>query len=505
MDKYQRRNKSNLFIIIVFIVFSSHLAYASLKIEDEKKLGGEFYEKMEKSNIIYHNVRVDEYITKIGRQIVTKLNNPPFEYRFSVIKSTAINAFATPGGYVYLNMGLINLAENESELAGVLAHEIAHVSARHIADIVDKSTKINIASLAAILAGAFLGKSGDITAAVASFSLATATTLNLKYSREHEEEADRLGLTYLIKAGYDGNAMLDFLKIMRQYEFYSSNVPSYFLTHPGTDERIRYLDGLLQSRYTSGGSKSLFGQFKRIQTLLLFERKNYNENLQFFQSALTKNNEDLDSLYGLAVSQDKLGLTAQSLETFQKALKLAPDDTDILRDLGLVYLKSGHPGEAIQCLRKTVQIEGNDLLALSYLGKSYEADGNYLAAIHIYKQLIDKSITDVEVYYNLAFAYGKTNNPGESHYNFAIYFKKKGKSASALFHFKEAIKHFPPDSPLAKDIITQIKQQAVADINKETGRQEPDGSQPGPRGGRHYLSAGVTIPLLRNQDKFFPR
>lgn len=482
MDNYLRRKKSFQFVVIFFLIFSCRLVFASLTIEDEKKLGIEFYEKIEKSNIIYRNARVGEYITKIGRQIVAKIPTPLFDYRFSIINSSAINAFATPGGYVYVNMGLITLAENESELAGVLAHEIAHVSARHIADIVDKSTKINIASLAAILAGAFLGGSGDVTAAVASFSLATATSLNLKYSREHEEEADRLGLSYLVKAGYDGNATLDFLKIMRQYEFYSSNVPSYFLTHPGTDERIRYLDSLLQSRYGAGGSRSLFGQFKRIQTILLFEKKNFNENLKFFQLALDKNSEDLDSLYGLAVSQDKLGLTTLSLESFKKALKLAPDDSDILRDLGIVYLKSGHPGEAMQCLRKVVALDANDVVALSSLGKSYEADGNYLAAIQIYQQLVAKNSTDPEVFYSLAFAYGKMNNAGDSHYNFGIYFKKKDKWASSLFHFKEALKHFPPNSPQAKDIENQMKPPGSQDNKNELRQREPNRSPRGVKG-----------------------
>ena len=480
MAKHLKRNICFLVVNIFFILFFCSLAYASLTIEDEKKLGSEFYDKMEKSNIIYHNSRVDEYIGKIGRQIVATIPDSPFVYRFFVINSPAINAFATPGGYVYVNMGLITLAENESQLAGVLAHETAHVSARHIADIVDKSTKINIASLAAILAGAFLG--GDMTAAVASFSLATATSLNLKYSREHEEEADRLGLTYLIKAGYDGNAMLDFLRIMRQYEFYSSNVPSYFLTHPGTDERIRYLDALLQSRYSGGGSKTMSGQFKRIQTILLFEKKNFSENAKVFETALAKNNADLDSLYGLAVSQDKLGLTALSLENFQKALRLAPDDTDVLRDLGILYLKSGHPREAMQCLRKAAELDVNDGIAMSYLGKSYEAEGNYLSAIQIYKQLAAKNPTDPEVFYSLAFAYGKTNNEGDSHYNFGIYFKKKDKRSSALFHFKEALKHFPPDSAQAKDIANQMKPPGSPDNENELKPQEPKRRSRGDRG-----------------------
>ena len=189
----------------------------------------------------------------MGERILAHSDKAPFAFKFSIIRSSAINAFATPGGYVYVNQGLINLVENEGELASVLAHEIAHVNGRHIAEIVDKSQKINISTLAAVLAGAFLGGGGELTAAVTSFSVAAATSLSLKYSREHEESADRMGLTYLAAAGYDGKSMLAFLKIMKRYEYYSNTIPSYFLTHPGTDERSHYIDALLQTTHRQGG------------------------------------------------------------------------------------------------------------------------------------------------------------------------------------------------------------------------------------------------------------
>ncbi len=223
----------------------------------------------------------------LGERILSHSDKVPFEFKFSIIRSSAINAFATPGGYVYINQGLINLVENEAQLAGVLAHEIAHVNGRHIAEIVDRSKVINIASLAAILAGAFLGGSGDAVAAVTSFTMATAATLTLKYSREHEEAADRTGMSYLVAAGYNGGAMLDFLRIMRRYEFYSNTIPSYFLTHPGTDERTRYIDALLQTTYTRKGAESILGNLKRVQTLLLLEGKTTDSaNLQHFQQRL---------------------------------------------------------------------------------------------------------------------------------------------------------------------------------------------------------------------------
>jgi predicted Zn-dependent protease len=449
--------EKSLFLLIVAFVLFAHGEYAnaSFTIEDEKKLGKEFYEKLEKSGALSDNVRVNNYISRLGNHLVSTMPRSPFEYRFLVVNSSAINAFATPGGYVYVNRGLVNLVENESELAGVLSHEIAHVYSRHIADIVEKSKKVNIVTLAAIIAGAFLG--GEATAAITSFSIAANTSINLKYSREHEEEADRIGLSCLVRAGYDGKAMLDFLKIMRQYEYYSSNVPSYFLTHPGTDERIRYLDALLLTKYGSGGSRSLFGQLKRVQTLLVLEGKNPDANLKYFQTALLKNPEDADYLYGMASTQQKLGLINQSLDNFHRALKFAPDDNYILRDVGIAYFKNGQLAEATTYLRKALEIDKNNPDALLYLGKVYEATGNYTSAIEIYKELENKKPDEVEMHYNLAVAYGRTNNLGESHYYFGIYFKKKNKNKSALFHFREALNYFPPDSSRAKEINNEIK------------------------------------------------
>ena len=111
------------------------------------------------------------------------------------------------------------MVENEAQLAGVMAHEIAHANARHVASIIEKSQKLNIAMLAGLVAAALIGGGGEASAAIASFSLAGATQMSLKYQREHEEEADRLGITYLVAAGYYPAAMVEFLKIIKQYEF----------------------------------------------------------------------------------------------------------------------------------------------------------------------------------------------------------------------------------------------------------------------------------------------
>ena len=447
-----------LFLFSLFLLrcILPGVAEASFTIEDEKKLGKEFYEKLQKGNFLLQNEQANSYLTLLGKRILGYSEKAPFDFQFSIIRSSAINAFATPGGYVYLNQGLINLAENEAELAGVLAHEIAHVNGRHIAEIIDRSTKLSISTLAAILAGAFLGGGGDVTAAVASFSMAAATTLSLKYSRQQEEAADRTGLSYLVAAGYDGRAMLDFLKIMRRFEYYSNMIPSYFLTHPGTDERSHYIDALLQTTYNRGGADHIIGNLKRIQIILLLDTKAPDSNLPYFQKELNDHPDDPDLLYGLAKTEDKLGMTQEALEHFRKALHLAPDDADILRDLGIALFNLGRFEDAAQNLRRAIRFRENDVDANLHLGKTLAALGDLPGALRLYKKMEARRPDDPEIFYNLAMVYGKTGQTGDSHYYFGLYFKKKGKMDSALFHLKAALKDFSTDHPKWSEIKKEI-------------------------------------------------
>jgi predicted Zn-dependent protease len=429
----------------------------ALTIEEEKKVGKELYEKLEKNGDLERNARVEIYITNLGNRLLAN-SKPIFDFRFSVIKNSGINAFATPGGHVYVFRGLINLAETESELAGVLAHEIAHVNARHIASMAEKSGKISIATLAALLAGALFGGTGQASAALAAITMATATHMSLQYSREHEEEADRLGMAYLVQSDYEGKAMVDFLKIMRRYEFYSNSIPSYFFTHPGTDERIRYLDGMLQTTYRQqNGKKSILGSFKRIQAILALDNKNLDITFRKYEEDLKNNPDDVDILYGLALLQEKTGAIAPAIKTFQKALRLAPDDEDIVRDMGIIHVRAGQPDEAVKLLRKAYQVNGNNENTLSWLARAYEATGDYEKALDLYRKLETRKIDDVDIYYNIAMTYGRTNHPGDSHYYFGIFFKEKKRKDSALFHFKSALPYFPKDSDRALAIEKEIK------------------------------------------------
>lgn len=458
-----------LLCLIFFITLMFPLAEksnAAVTIQDEKKIGKELYDKLKKNNFLIEDDRITEYVTRIGNILLKQGRSSPFDFTFSVVKSSGINAFATPGGYVYVYAGLIKVAEDECQLAGVLAHEIAHVKARHIAKIIEKSKKISLATAAAILAGAFIG--GDAAAAVSSFSMAAASTLQLKYSRKHEEEADTFGMGYLVAAGYDGQAMPEFLSIMRRYDYYSSAVPSYFLTHPGTNERLTYLDQLLHTKYTERGERCIVGSFDRIKTLLvLTEKNNILSNIRLFEDVISSNPHDVDALYGLAVLQNRVGESDKSITTFQKALTITPDDADILKDLGITYFHRGKTKRAIETLRHAYAIGTYDCDTLYYLGRSFEARKNYDAALSVYKILHTEYPDHTDVLYNMAMCYGKMNHTGESHYYFGRFFHKKGKRKSALFHYRAARSALPQNSQQAQDLETHIDTLTKAEKDKK--------------------------------------
>ena len=254
-----------------------------------------------------------------------------------------------------------------------------------------------------------------------------------------------MGLEYLVKAGYYPRAIIDFLKIMKQNEFISKTMPSYLLTHPGTDDRMIYMDSLIMTRYPQKGVKNIIGNLSRMQTLIPLEPSDLNRKLFQLELFLKNDPDNVDLIYGLAAVEDQLEKTDSSLKHYQKALSLSPGDDDILKKIGLIYLKLGKSDLAQEYLLKAISLSPNDEAYLA-LGKAYFASGKYQKALDHYLKIEGKELDDANIDYLVAMTYGKLDRRGESHYYFGLYFKKMNKKESALFHFRQALNYFPQDS-----------------------------------------------------------
>ncbi|MFH2013015.1 MAG: M48 family metalloprotease [Pseudomonadota bacterium] len=438
-------------------------------------MGKEFKLELDKNLEFIDDISVQEYINQVSKNIISQIDNKIFDFNFYVYKSSDPNAFAIPAGYIYISTGLINLVENEAELAGVISHEVAHVMARHIAEKIEKEKKLNIGTLAAMLVGIFLGGGGQASTAVGAFSVATAQALSLKYTRENEEEADRLGFNYLMNAGYNGSGIIDFLKKIKHNSLGSSQVPPYLLTHPEVERRIDYLDLMLMRMPENKQPRNNIDKLRIIQAKVIVDTWTPQNSLDHFKSLLESDPKRLDLIYGFALANMKLGDYNQAIEGLTKALNIHPENNDVLRELGICYISEGEISDAANFLKKSVALDENDMVAWYNLGRVYQESGNFQEAIEAYNKVKKLNPDFVNVYYNLGIVFGKRGLLGTSHQNFGIYFKLKSKPDSALFHFNKALGYYAENTEERRNILKEIKEIEKRESEKPLQPKEKGG------------------------------
>ncbi len=464
----RRSQRRFQFCVVLFLISSILLAgFArdaySLTAEEEKKMGKTVLLEIQKETDFMRDLTIQTFIEKLGYSIVEQVGPTPFEFKFYVVDALEPNAFAIPGGYIFVTTGLLVLAENEQEVAGVLGHEIAHVTQRHVAQMIERSKRLNIASLVAILAAMLAGRGGAGSQAGAAMAAATAGALTLKYTREMETDADQNGLRYLTKAGYDPNGLISFLnRIQRISLAIAPNVPTYLLTHPATESRISLMENLLQMGGKPVGPFKTVSNFKKIRAMAFVEEREPQVAVTHFQSLIDANSESLEGYYGLGLAYRKMGRFDKSIEVLQRAHSVVPKDLDISRELGITYFFWGKTDQAIESLEALRSAPGedrnSDLMILYYLGRGYQEKGDFAHALPLLLRVQKEKPEFTDIYYYLGSVYGRTGQKGLSHFYFGKHFKFKREKNNALLHFRTAIDGLERGSPEREEAQREIKE-----------------------------------------------
>lgn len=231
-------------LLISLAAATSLAAISLISSEQEIQIGREANAQVKKQTPEITDAQVLSYVRGIGRQLAAHAGGPKYPYSYSIANYKEINAFALPGGPVWVHRGAIEAAGNESQLVGVLAHETAHISQRHAADQLTKSVMAN--GLLTLL-GAMLGNGGGArTAEVAARFLASGYML--KFSRDDERDADRVGAQIMRRAGWDNRGMLEFMQVLRERQGRDpSAVETFLSTHPAPASRVSELRSVVRA------------------------------------------------------------------------------------------------------------------------------------------------------------------------------------------------------------------------------------------------------------------
>ena len=393
---------------------------AVLSDKQERTIGNRVMREVRIDPAFVDDPEVSDYVKALGNRLLGAADPPRRPIEFFVVQDDAVNAFALIGGHIGLHTGLLLLTRDESELAGVVGHEIAHILQRHQSRLYQGQGKYQLASLAALALAilASRGSSSQSSQATAAAMVGASAIMmqgQLDYTREHEREADRVGLTILDRAGYDPRAMVSFFERMqrsnRLNEF--KGAPSYLRTHPLTVERIADMQSRVESLPPRLVPDSF--EYRLARAKLRAASGSANEQVTYFRNQLADRTvlRPREDVFGLAIAlrrardfaeaekelatiragetahpafeslaaqlQADQGRTEAAIATYRAALKTHPRYRGLVHGLVQLLLESGRHTEAIAMLDERVRESPDDAKLYELQSRAFAATGKRLA------------------------------------------------------------------------------------------------------------------------------
>lgn len=434
------------------------VASSSLTIEKELRIGKAYKILLRNQLPIITDPLIEQYINDIGLSMVANANDVKTPFEFFIVEDKAINAFAFFGGHVGIHSGLLLLAENESELAAVLGHEITHVTQRHLARSIEARSKTSTATLATLLGSIalVLAGAGDVGIAGIQASLAVSQQLAINYTRTNEKEADRIGIDLSAKSNFDPrSAAVFFTKLAAQHR-YSTKLPPMLLSHPVTELRIA------ESRIRAQGYPQITPSVK-LKFLLTKAR------------LMTRfNDSSSDSIHhNLKAAFDKQDTKHQQAFTYGKTLmafankdyKAAselltplinqfPDNLFYIDTQTDIYLATNQAQKAVNLLMKYDELMSNNpIVSLNYASSLIQNE-QYELAITKLERFLEKHPQSVPAWSMLVEANRKGKHLVDHHI-------AKAEQHALYGNFKAALKElYKANNNIENDIITKAKVQS---------------------------------------------
>jgi len=412
-----------LSLLLSFTLQSAHAAglpdlgdssRVSLSEVQEDQIGREIMRQVRGDADYLDDPVLEDYLAILGDKLASASPEPGRHYEFFPVRDSSINAFALPGGFIGVHTGLISATRNESELAGVLSHELAHVTQHHIARMVGAQKISGIATLAA-LAVAILAARSNSQASEAAIATAQAMNIQsqLDFTREHEREADRTGLQILNDAGFDPQGMATFFeRLQAQGRLYENNAPAYLRTHPLTYQRIADMQNRVAQMPYRQHADSL--EFLFVRARIQANEGEATDALRRFEVQVQANPEPA-AWYGLARAALRAGKPERAHTALARLDASKTTSPVVLALKAELALSERQPSRAIDLLAHTMSAHAS-YRPLAYLyARALLAAGKPREALIFIGEQQRTWIADARLYALLAEAHQALGELTQSH------------------------------------------------------------------------------------------
>ncbi len=437
----------NLFLILVLVTVSSAVKSNALSVGEERKIGQRLLYQIRLAFPTLDDPDISQYINSLGEEVLNVAGFQYFDYHFTIIASSQFNAFAAPSGLVFFYSGLIEKMDNEDELVSVLAHEIGHVAARHIAEGMEQGTQITVATTLLALVGLALG-AGALSQALLTGSLAAGHAANLHFSRKHEEEADRMAYGWMKEMGRHPRGQEEMLREMNRINRYTMGnaIPQYLLTHPYPAERLDYIQSLIAyegkklNEFKETDNFAFLRMKYRVMSLVQ-EGKKFRNFLQSRLASTTLDQRDKVMLYyGFSQLDRNEKNYTSAKEYLQKVMRFYPEKSILLADMGVLEMEAGHKKRALPLLQTAYDRDRNDMWAAFQLARLWFQLEEYGKAEKFLIEVKSELPTFSKVYYELGKVKAATGKKADSAFYLALYNLYEGRLNLAKYNLKIALK-----------------------------------------------------------------
>jgi beta-barrel assembly-enhancing protease len=416
-------------------------ADAAISKSREDQLGRSVMLQLRNAGVVIEDPLLNYYISTIGAQLASHANDGEFQFNFFLVRDSSINAFALPGGFIGVNSGLLLATDSENELAGVLAHEVSHVTQRHMARAAYDNQRTSIVSMAAMLAALLLGAAGgadgDALTGIVSASQGLAMQRQINFTRSNEHEADRVGMEVLSSAGFDPSGMATFFEELgRRYGGSSQMVPALLQTHPVTTERVAEArDRARQLPKVEHADSTAYGLAKA--RLLVLTAPTPEAAMALFRDK-TDSKAPADR-YGLALSSMRLALHDNAERAFRDLVAEYPTVMAYRIGQAEALMAGGSTDLAMKAYAESTRLFPRNVpLTISY-AEALIADGKAAEAHELLLDLLNNVPPTPEQLRLIARAANAEGDVGNAYFYMSYYYISIGNLPLAIGQVRMAL------------------------------------------------------------------